>query len=67
MPDAPFPPVPAELVQALDAQFPLRPPEMDWPDRRIWLEAGQRKLIDFLKTQLQRQSKSVPNVFRKPT
>lgn len=47
-----FPPVLPALVEALDARFPLRSPAIDWPDRQVWIEAGQRKVIDFLRSRL---------------
>lgn len=46
--DTPFPHLPAELVEALDKLFPLRSPDINAPDRQIWVEVGQRKVVDFL-------------------
>jgi hypothetical protein len=47
-----FPPVTPALVAALDNRFPLRSPGIDWHDRQIWMEAGSRRVVDFLKSKL---------------
>jgi len=50
-----FPTVPAELVAALDKLFPLRSPDPEQSDRHIWIEVGQRRVVDFLRDTHARQ------------
>jgi len=38
-----------DLIDVLDARFPLRLPDINDSEREIWLKVGQRKVIDFLK------------------
>lgn len=51
----PFPPVPKELVQALDERFPERSPDPEWSDREVWMRAGERRVVRFLLRKLQEQ------------
>ena len=44
-----FPFVTEELVTSLERAFPDRCPRMDYPDRRIWFEAGQVSVVEFLR------------------
>lgn len=41
--------VTVELLTALDAAFPARQPSVDDTERKIFLRAGQREVIDFLR------------------
>lgn len=45
----PLPTIPPELVAALDRLVPHRCPTPQMPDRDIWLYAGKRALVDFLR------------------
>lgn len=51
-----LPPVSKELLSALDAVFPLRSPRLTQSDREIWLEAGQRSVVDYLRAQFDLQN-----------
>lgn len=44
----------AELLDQLDRLFPHRCPSVDQTDREIWLYAGQRALIDWMREQWRR-------------
>ena len=37
-----------DLIDALDARFPLRLPDIKDSEREIWFKVGQRKVIEFL-------------------
>jgi hypothetical protein len=56
-----FPHIDESLIKGLDNIFPLRSPPPDCKDRQIWIEVGQRNVIEFLKEHLKRQNE---NVFR---
>lgn len=49
MEDEPFPRVTKALLHELEERFPPRYPALDWEDRRIWYQSGQRAVVDFLK------------------
>jgi hypothetical protein len=53
-----LPPIPPELVEALDKLVPHRCPDPAMPDRAIWLYAGKRALVDFLQEVLRRQTEN---------
>ena len=38
-----------DLIDVLDARFPLRLPDPKDSERDIWIKVGQRKVIEFLK------------------
>lgn len=44
----PLPPIPKELVEALDRTYPAKPPGLTDTDRLIWFNAGQRALVEHL-------------------
>lgn len=54
----PLPQIPEDLVHALDRRFPSRCPQLATPDREIWFYAGQRYLVEFLKSQHQIQQEN---------
>ena len=56
-----FPYVPEDLVEALDSLFPDRCPSPEWDDRRIWIEVGQRKVVNLLKHKISKQNENVLN------
>ena len=37
-----------ELIQALDAVFPNKHPDLSFSDREVWYRAGQRSVVDYL-------------------
>ena len=43
-----LPPLDRGLVVDLDERFPDKCPDLDMSDREIWVQAGQRSVIDFL-------------------
>ena len=51
-----LPPVPPELVAALDRLVPHRCPSLTMSEREVWLYAGKRALVDFLQAELARQT-----------
>lgn len=61
-----FPPVPDELVKALDRLFPERSPDPKDDDRAIWMKVGQRDVVRLLlakqKQQLERATRSAVHV-----
>lgn len=54
-----MPPVPLELVKALDKRFPDACPLLDDTDRMIWFHAGQRAVVNFLLEIFERQSENI--------
>lgn len=46
-----------DLVDQLDAQFPEQCPYATWTDRQIWLAAGAREVVRFLR-RLQEEDKN---------
>lgn len=54
-----FPNVNELMVKELDKLFPLRSPDVSWPERRIWIEVGQRRVIDFLIEKMKEQNENV--------
>lgn len=53
-----LPPIPKDLVEALEARFPVRPPSLKDPEREVWFKAGQLDLVAFLRVNLNKQEKS---------
>lgn len=43
------PPLNSDIIQYLDSMIPHRCPSISDEDRAIWMYAGKRELIDFLK------------------
>lgn len=54
-----FPPIPKDLLDALNTKFKLRSPEIGWPDRQVWIEAGTRQVVDWLAAEYARQNETV--------
>jgi hypothetical protein len=54
----PLSPIPHQLVLDLDARFPARCPDIEWPDRQVWHYAGQRAVVEFLKAAYERQQEN---------
>ena len=52
----------AELVDALDALFPERCPDMQDTERLIWMYTGKRALVRDLRTVLKRQREQARNL-----
>jgi hypothetical protein len=50
-----FPAVSKSLVDRLDTLYPDRCPEMTDPDRLVWLKAGQRSVVVFLRSRYDQQ------------
>ena len=51
--------IPAELLEALNQRFPERSPELNWPDREIWVAVGERRVVRFLIEQSKRQQENL--------
>ena len=54
--DIVLPPFSQELIDKLEALYPDQSPDMDWPDRKIWVSAGENRVIRFLRSQFNRQN-----------
>lgn len=54
-----LPVVPKDLLDALDARFPERCPEPEWSDREIWIRAGERRVVRFLKRICEQQNENI--------
>lgn len=56
-----MPLIPQGLIEALQARLPERWPNVEMPDRDIWVRAGQLRLVEFLahvqKKQIEESSK----------
>ena len=48
-----------ELIQALDAVFPDRCPDLSFSDREVWYRSGQRSVVDYLIEQQLRQKETM--------
>ncbi len=57
--DKPFPPIPKNIIEALDSRFPDHCPKLDEKDRMIWFAVGQRAVVDFLIEQHKRQNETL--------
>ena len=55
-----FPLIPLPLLKALEDLYPNRCPDLNTPDREIWFKAGQAAVVQFLKTQYERQTTPTP-------
>lgn len=47
-PEDTFPPIPANLLQVLEALYPLSQPDIEATERSIWFKYGQRSVINHL-------------------
>lgn len=45
----------ADLIKKLDELYPIKPPRLDMPDRKIWYEAGKREVVNSLLSALKVQ------------
>lgn len=50
-----MPPIPQDLVEALDARFPARCPRIHESDRDIWTYVGNRAVVEWLMAVRKRQ------------
>lgn len=46
------------LVEALEALFPPKCPTLKQSDREIWMNAGRRAMVEYIKLQHQRNKKA---------
>lgn len=53
--------VPQAVVEWLETLVPLRTPDLEWSDRKVWHYTGQRELVTFLRTTLDRQQSNILN------
>ena len=62
----PIPTLTLDFIKAIEKRFPPRCPELHWEDRYIWYYAGQRHIVDFLKSVYNRQQETrFDNVIKK--
>lgn len=54
-----LPPIPEELLRALQKRFPIRVPDKDASDREIWIEVGKQEFLQFLLHQYDQQNLNV--------
>ena len=45
-----------ELIAKLEELYPDKSPDMDWPDRKIWVTTGESRVVRFLRSQFNRQN-----------
>lgn len=50
-----LPPIPTELLEALEAMMPELHPRLDWSERKIFQEVGQRDYLKMLRVVHDRQ------------
>lgn len=55
-PDLQVPSLTPELIRHLDRRFPERCPDPADSEREIWMKAGERRFVLWLKSQLQLQT-----------
>lgn len=55
-PDVHVPEISQELVKTLEALFPDRSPDIETPDREIWVHHGKVLMVRYLREQHRRQT-----------
>jgi hypothetical protein len=58
-----FPTIPEALLKKLEALYPERCPEPDWPTRKVWMRAGERNVVRFLARVYREQNERPVDVF----
>jgi len=53
------PPDSRSLIALLDASFPARPPDPAETEREIWMKAGERRLIEAMKSRQAEQDETI--------
>ena len=53
--EEPFPPLSEAMIDRLDRLYPSACPTLTDPDRLIWIKAGQRSVVDFLRSRFEEQ------------
>lgn len=48
-PNDKFPSVPLALLEALEARFPDKSPDIKTPDREVWAQVGNSQVVRFLR------------------
>jgi len=48
------------MLQFLEAAIPLRAPNLDWSDRKVWFYAGQRAVLDLINSKLNEETPLAP-------
>ena len=51
-----------ELMEALERLYPARPPNPQDSEREIWMKAGERRLVEVLKSKYQEASDELVGV-----
>lgn len=57
-----FPPIDHVLMAELERIFPHRCPDPKDSEREIWMKAGERRVVDFLKAHYGDQQDNLLNV-----
>lgn len=59
MDEKPFPIVDYILLEALKERYPNRCPNVDDPDRKIWVKVGHQEIISFLERMFKEQNENI--------
>lgn len=54
-----IPALSVDLIDELDKKFPSKCPPLEATDREIWFYAGQRSVVDHLKSILKDQEENI--------
>lgn len=57
--DHQFPPVPLQLLEALEAQFPNQVPELSDTERQIWAKVGNQQVLRFMRRQFEERAENL--------
>jgi hypothetical protein len=62
MTDIKLPPISKDLIDTLETLFPDKCPDINDSDRKIWIDAGQQKIIKFMKHQFKLQQEAAKDL-----
>lgn len=54
-----IPPIPPNLLEALEEMYPERCPEPSWSDREIWIRVGERRVVRNLRRLFEEQNENI--------
>jgi len=54
-----IPDLSSDLIDRLEELYPARYPDISWGDRQIWFNAGQRSVVEFLRSQFNEQNETI--------
>lgn len=55
----PVPHIPEDLLKHLENAYPERCAELSWSEREIFVKAGQRQLVNFLRRTYEKQNENI--------